>query len=150
MELFLPVRFEHRFETAWIRWDHLALGEWHVRSIIESFGRLIPFWLELCYLLVYGTGFFCVALFYFQHRRGQVNRFLTIYLIGTLLAYALFPYFPSEPPRVVFPDLDRPLITTWARSELMDLEGRDDSCRRLPERTRFVGLLCGLGNVFGF
>ena len=82
--------------------------------------------------------------------RDRVNRFLTIYLIGTLLAYALFPYFPSEPPRVVFPDLDRPLITTWARSELMDLEGRDDSCRRLPERTRFVGLLCGLGNVFWF
>jgi membrane-associated phospholipid phosphatase len=46
----------------------------------------------------------------------DIDRFLTVYLLGTLLAYALFPYFPSEPPRIVFPDLDRPLITTWART----------------------------------
>ena len=69
MELFLPVRFEHRFEAGWIQWDHLLLSEWHGRSMIESFGSLIPFWLELCYLLVYGIGFFCVALLYLQHRR---------------------------------------------------------------------------------
>jgi membrane-associated phospholipid phosphatase len=116
MELFLPVRFDHRFEAGWIQWDHLLLGEWHGRSIIESLGRIIPFWLELCYLLVYGIGFFCVALFYIQHRREDIDRFLTIYLLGTLLAYALFPYFPSEPPRIVFPHLDAPLITTWART----------------------------------
>lgn len=116
MELFLPVRFEHRFEAGWIQWDHFLLGEWHGRSIIESFGWLIPFWLELCYLLVYGIGFFCVALLYIQHRRAAIDRFLTIYLLGTLLAYALFPYFPSEPPRVVFPYVDRPLITSWVRT----------------------------------
>jgi membrane-associated phospholipid phosphatase len=116
MELFLPVRFEHRFEAGWIQWDHLLLGQLHGRSIIESFGKMIPFWLELCYLLVYGIGFFCVALLYVQHRRVDIDRFLTVYLLGTLLAYALFPYFPSEPPRIVFPDLDRPLITTWART----------------------------------
>ena len=116
MELFLPVRFEHRFEAAWIQWDHLMLGEWHVRSMIESFGSLFPFCLELCYLLVYGIGFFCVALLYGQQRRFEIDRFLTVYLMGTLLAYALFPYFPSEPPRIVFPDLDPPLITTWART----------------------------------
>ncbi|MGI8961160.1 MAG: phosphatase PAP2 family protein [Bryobacteraceae bacterium] len=116
MELFLPVRFEHRFEGGWIQWDHLLLSEWHGRSLIESLGSLIPFWLELCYLLVYGIGFFCVALLYLQHRRVDIDRFLTVYLLGTLLAYALFPYFPSEPPRIVFPDVDRPLITTWIRT----------------------------------
>jgi membrane-associated phospholipid phosphatase len=57
-----------------------------------------------------------VALLYVQHRRFEIDRFLTVYLTGTLLAYALFPYFPSQPPRIVFPDLDPPLITTWARS----------------------------------
>lgn len=116
MELFLPVRFDHRFETAWIQWDHRLLGEWHVRSMIEGFGSVIPLWLELCYLLVYGIGFFSLALLYLQHRRVQVDRFLTVYLIGTLLAYALFPYFPSEPPRIVFPAVDHPLITSWVRS----------------------------------
>jgi membrane-associated phospholipid phosphatase len=116
MELFLPVRFEHRFEAGWIQWDHLLLGEWHGRSMVESLGSLIPFCLELCYLLVYGVGFFCVALLYLQHRRGEIDRFLTVYLLGTLLAYALFPYFPSEPPRIVFPYVEQPLITTWART----------------------------------
>jgi membrane-associated phospholipid phosphatase len=116
MELFLPLRFEHRLEAGWIQWDHLVLGEWHGRSMIECFGKLIPFWLELCYLLVYGIGFFCVALLYLQHRRFDIDRFLTVYLLGTLLAYAIFPYFPSEPPRIVFPDVDQPLITTWART----------------------------------
>jgi membrane-associated phospholipid phosphatase len=116
MELFLPVRFEHKFEASWIQWDHLLLAEWHVRSMIESLGSLIPCCLELCYLLVYGVGFFCVTLLYLQHRRVQVNRFLTVYLVGTLLAYALFPYFPSEPPRFVFPTLDPPRIMTWVRT----------------------------------
>jgi membrane-associated phospholipid phosphatase len=116
MELFLPVRFDHRFEADWIRWDRVLLSEWHLRSMIESFGALFPLCLELCYLLVYGTGFFCVALLYLQHRRFEIDRFLAVYLIGTLLAYALFPYFPSQPPRIVFPGLDAPLITTWART----------------------------------
>jgi membrane-associated phospholipid phosphatase len=116
MELFLPVRFEHSFETAWIRWDDLLLRQWHARSMIETLGTLIPFLLELCYLLVYGIGFFCLALLYLEHRRSDTDRFLTIYLIGTLVAYALFPYFPSEPPRIVFPYVDQPQITTWARS----------------------------------
>jgi membrane-associated phospholipid phosphatase len=116
MELFLPVRFDHLFEAEWVRWDHLLLGEWHLRSMIESFGGLLPLCLELCYLLVYGTGFFCVALLYVQHRRVEIDRFLAVYLIGTLLAYALFPYFPSEPPRIVFPGLDGPLVATWART----------------------------------
>jgi membrane-associated phospholipid phosphatase len=115
MELFLPVRFEHRFEAVWIQWDGVLLHEWHVRNMIESAGSLIPFFLELCYLLVYGIGFFCLALLYLKHRTSEIDRFLTVYLIGTLMAYALFPYFPSEPPRFVFPNIDQPLVTTWAR-----------------------------------
>jgi membrane-associated phospholipid phosphatase len=41
---------------------------------------------------------------------------MTIYLTGTLVAYALFPYFPSQPPRLAFPNLDMPTVSTWARS----------------------------------
>ena len=50
--------------------------------------------LELCYLLVYAVAPFLVAVLYFQHRRKRVNGALFLYLLGTLLAYALFPYFP--------------------------------------------------------
>jgi membrane-associated phospholipid phosphatase len=44
-----------------------------------------------------------------------VDRFWIVYLTGTLLAYALFPYFPSQPPRIVFPGVDNPHIVPWLR-----------------------------------
>ena len=116
MELFLPRHFGHSFESTWIVWDRLVLGAWGVRKMIESLDSLIPLWLELCYLLVYATGFFCVAILYVERRRSEIPQFLAMYLLGTLLAYALFPYFPSEPPRIVYPHVEQPLITTWARS----------------------------------
>ena len=115
MELFLPPRFEHQFEGRWIRWDDVLLAQWHLRSLIEGSGRWMPICLEVSYMLVYGTGFFCIAFLYLRRQRAQIDRFLIVYLAGTLLAYALFPYFPSEPPRLVFPHLDEPLVRTWAR-----------------------------------
>jgi membrane-associated phospholipid phosphatase len=115
MELFLPPHFDYRYETIWLRWDHVLLFDWHLRQGIESFGIAIPFYLELCYLLVYSVGAYCIAVLYF-HRRSAINKFYLIYLVGTLAAYALFPYFPSKPPRFVAPNLDVPTITSWVRS----------------------------------
>ena len=71
--------------------------------------------LELCYVLVYAVAPFVVAVLYFQHRRERVNGALFLYLLGTLLAYALFPYFPSDPPRVAFGGSDMPNVTTAVR-----------------------------------
>ncbi len=58
---------------------------------------------------------FLVAVLYFQHRRKRVNGAVFLYLLGTLLAYALFPYFPTDPPRVAFGGSDMPHITTALR-----------------------------------
>lgn len=115
MELFLPSAFQHRYEGQWVTWDRVLLDEWRLRSLIESLGRAIPLYLELCYLLLYVLGLSCIALLYVQRRRESVDRFLTIFLLGTLLAYALFPFFPSEPPRIVFAGIDNPTFLTWAR-----------------------------------
>ncbi|MBV8811887.1 MAG: phosphatase PAP2 family protein [Acidobacteriaceae bacterium] len=115
MELFLPRRFDHSYETIWLRWDHVLLFNWYWRQRIESLGRIIPLYLELCYLLVYGLAAYCVAVLYF-HRRAAIDRFYLIYLTGTLAAYALFPYFPSQPPRFVAPSLDMPTVTSWVRT----------------------------------
>jgi len=41
--------------------------------------------------------------------------FWTAYLAGTLGAYALFPYFPSEPPRIAFTGEDMPGVLTPIR-----------------------------------
>ncbi len=115
MELFLPVRFDGNLERSWIGWDRLLLSHWHLRALIESLGSLIPFYLELCYLLVYGLPIYCIALLYAKDSRRWVDRFLTVYLVGTLAAYAFFPYFPSQPPRIVFPGMDSPAFNTVLR-----------------------------------
>ena len=75
-------------------------------------GRCI---LELCYLLVYAVAPVLVAVLYLQHRRERVNGALFLYLLGTLAAYALFPYFPSDPPRIAFGGSDMPNIVTALR-----------------------------------
>ena len=48
-------------------------------------------------------------------RRNRVSIFWFAYLAGTLAAYALFPYFPSDPPRTVFAGADLPHIVTIFR-----------------------------------
>jgi membrane-associated phospholipid phosphatase len=115
MEFFLPIHFDNLLEAQWIRQDRIFLDAWHVRAAIESLGKAIPYYLEICYLLVYGLAAYCVLVLYVQKQRRSVDLFFTIYLAGTLGAYALFPYFPSRPPRLVFAGLDNPGIVTWVR-----------------------------------
>jgi membrane-associated phospholipid phosphatase len=121
MELFVTRDYNVANEMAWIRWDRLLLTQWRLTAAIESLGNLLPFYLEFCYLLVYGIAAFClVALLMdamdsskIDHR--SIDLFWTIYLLGTLGAYALFPFFPSQPPRYAFPDVAAPTVITWVR-----------------------------------
>lgn len=113
MEFFLPPRFAHHYEAIWIKQDRLFLDTWHARAAIESLGKLIPYYLELCYFLVYAVAQFSIAMLYTHGRRALVDRFFVVFLVGTLGAYALFPYFPSEPPRYVFQGADNPSFTIW-------------------------------------
>jgi membrane-associated phospholipid phosphatase len=110
MNLFTPVVRDHHLEIRWIEWDRSWLPG--LQRTVESLGALGPGYLEFCYLLVYAVGPFAVAVLYFLNARELVNRVLSLYLLGTLLAYALFPYFPSDPPRVVFGGADLPHIVT--------------------------------------
>ena len=116
MELFLPTRYNSRFEAAWVHWDAIVLNHWGLKQSIESLGPVIPLYLELCYLLVYGVGSYCVVLLWLRTKRKGVDRFYVILLTGTLLAYALFPYFPSRPPRIAFPEMDIPSAHNVFRS----------------------------------
>lgn len=115
MDWFSPVFYDHHLENLWVRWDRTLLDAWHLRAAIESLGNLLPSYLELCYALVYTVGVFAVTVLVAGGRRERVNRFLVVYLAGTLCAYALFPYFPSEPPRTAFPWSDLPHATTLLR-----------------------------------
>ncbi len=115
MNWFTKPHVGHPLEHAWIVWDRWLLDEHGLRALLESGGLVVPSFLELCYLLVYAVGPFVVTILYVYHRRDLVDRVLFTYLAGTLLAYGLFPYFPSDPPRVVFAGMDMPQVTTALR-----------------------------------
>jgi membrane-associated phospholipid phosphatase len=102
-------------EVSWIRLDWILLDGLKLRSLIESLGAVIPLYLEGCYLLVYGVALYCVAVLGDMAGRRAVNRFWTIYLAGTLGSYAFFPFFPTQPPRLAFPDISPPTVITWLR-----------------------------------
>lgn len=116
MDWFSFLAHDYHLEMHWIQWDRALLYAGGLQRAIESLGPALPFYLELCYLLVYAVGPFTVAVLYFERRRERVNRLLLVYLLGILLAYALFPFFPSDPPRLVFGGSDTPNLMTPIRA----------------------------------
>lgn len=115
MNWFSSTPHDHHLERAWVQWDRLLLDQWHLRAIIESAGHVFPEFLEFCYLLVYGVAPLVVLMAILARRRHGTDRLWTAYLAGTLGAYALFPYFPSDPPRTLFPASDLPHVMTVVR-----------------------------------
>jgi membrane-associated phospholipid phosphatase len=109
----LPRNFQ--WELRWVGWDRAILYRGGLQRAVESLGLLGPLYLELCYALVYAVAPFVVAILYFEHRRDRVNGVLFLFLVGTLVAYALFPYFPTDPPRVAFGGTDFPNFTSAVR-----------------------------------
>jgi membrane-associated phospholipid phosphatase len=96
------------FEDYWVVWDRRLLDGWGLRAAIESLGPVLPNLLELSYLLVYAVPAAIVAAFYVENRRDRIDDAYVVLLAATLGSYALYPWFPSEPPRTVFPGADLP------------------------------------------
>jgi membrane-associated phospholipid phosphatase len=115
MDWLTPAVRDLHLENGWIVWDRLALDTYGLRPAIESAGPLLPNFFELCYLLVYGMGPMVVVVAILSEHRHKTDDLWTGYLVGTLGAYALFPYFPSVPPRIAFPGADLPHFMTLLR-----------------------------------
>jgi membrane-associated phospholipid phosphatase len=115
MNWFTRAAHDHHLEQAWIVWDRRLLHEFHLQRTIEGQGALFPAYFELCYVLVYVVAPVSIALLFAYDRRERMDRFWLAYLAGTLGVYALFPYFPSEPPRTAFPGTDLPHVVTVIR-----------------------------------
>ena len=116
MDWFSGLARNFSLELRWEQWDRTILYHGGLQSAIESLGVIGPLYLEICYALVYAVAPFVVAILYIEHRRARVNGVLFLYLLGTLLAYALFPYFPSDPPRIAFAGSDLPNVFTPVRA----------------------------------
>ena len=115
MGWFAPAEHTHELEQGWVVWDRVLLDDWGLREATELLGPLLPSLLELSYLLVYAVGPVGMSLLYLRGQRGRADQFLFVLVLGTILSYALFPYFPSEPPRAVFPGELFPTIDTVFR-----------------------------------
>jgi membrane-associated phospholipid phosphatase len=115
MGWFAPSYHSYELERTWVGWDKVLLNEWGLRRAIECLGPVLPSILEVCYSLVYAVAPFAMAMLYVYRYRERMDRFLVIFLLGILTAYALFPCFPSEPPRTVFPGEDFPSMNTVFR-----------------------------------
>jgi membrane-associated phospholipid phosphatase len=114
MGWFAAPQHSHLLETNWVSWDRLFLRG-GAKAAIEAFGPVLPSILEIAYSLVYALAPFSLAVLYLYGRRDRVDRFLFILGIGVLLCYAQFPFWPSEPPRVVFFGQDLPASDTVFR-----------------------------------
>ena len=104
----------HSLEAQWVAWDRLVLGHGG-RALVEFLGPLLPSVLEIAYALVYALPPFALGILYLNGRKEAANQFLTVVLLSVLLCYAQFPFWPSEPPRVVFAGLDLPSYDTVFR-----------------------------------
>lgn len=111
------------FENYWVQWDRVLLDAWGLRRALESLGPVIPNVLEFSYLLVYGIPVYVVAVLYHHRRRERLDDAYSILLFGTLTTYALYPFFPSEPPRAVFPTADLPMMSALRQLNLWVVGG---------------------------
>lgn len=118
-----PASHTNVLENQWIKLDRYLLSNLGLRELIEAAGPLFPAILEISYSIVYTLGLAGVMVLYNRRRFAETPRFLTIYVAGTILAYALFPFFPSEPPWTVFPGQDMPTVTTLFRTFNLKLVG---------------------------
>ena len=113
---FSPSRYPFTFEPFWLQWDVQLLEHWHLRNMIEMGGIAFPTYLEICYLLTSAAGGFAIAILYWQNKRERCDCFLLMYVLGTLLSYALIPFFPSQPPRLLYPSIAAPHLPDPVRA----------------------------------
>jgi len=115
MGWFAPPYHTYQLEQSWVVWDRMLLNQWGLKALIELSGPVLPGLLELSYSLVYTMAPFAMAMLYAYGKRNRMDGFLFTFLVGIYSCYTLFPCFPSEPPRTVFPGEDFPSVYTVFR-----------------------------------
>jgi membrane-associated phospholipid phosphatase len=112
--LFLMPDITHRWDNLFIIWDRALLGSSWFKSVATAGSPWLGHAMELAYLLVYPfvpLGF--AAVYFGRDRSGDAgvrasrsaDRYWTAVLLAVLASYALFPFFPLTPPRLLFHDL---------------------------------------------
>ena len=117
----------HRLDYLFVGWDRVLLQNTWVLGMLKIGAPWLQRYLEFCYSLCYplvplGLGALC--LLGESPRRGPgssfdadraVDHFWTTVLLALFTCYALFPLFPSTPPRLLFHDLPGPAVAPLFR-----------------------------------
>ncbi len=101
--LFARPQPDHALERSWVDWDRLLLSDWGLTRAIDSCGPVLPSLLELLYLLTYAIPLAGLMILAASRRLDRADRLLACFAASAVCAYALYPFFPSEPPRTIFP-----------------------------------------------
>jgi len=137
--LFIKPDPAHRLDHLFIMWDRAMLHSRWVEWALYSCAPWLQHYLEMCYLLCYPLvplGFAALYLartsitaqreprgsglgadLYHEplHPAVVFDKFWTAVLLATLFCYAVYPFFPLTPPRVLFNDVPGPPVSPLLR-----------------------------------
>jgi membrane-associated phospholipid phosphatase len=130
----------HYLDYRFIEWDRILLQNHVVQAALQAASPWLQHYLEFAYLLCYPLVPLGVAAIYFTARKearsggansaatgGQrshraamnienaMDSFWNIVLLATLFCYAVYPFFPLTPPRVLFGDVPGPHVEPMLR-----------------------------------
>lgn len=91
------------FEDYWVEWDRWLLRDLGLKTAIESAGPVGPALLEVAYTLVYPIIPIALSVSYVRRKPELTERVAFPLLLACLCTYGLFPFFPSDTPRRVYP-----------------------------------------------
>jgi membrane-associated phospholipid phosphatase len=134
------------FENYWVEWDRYLLRDLHLKSIIESLGAVGPGFLEFCYLMVYPMIPLALGAVYWHGRREHIERLTLPLFASCLITYGLFPFFPSDTPRRVFPgDLFPAYDTVFRQINWWLCEGQGIHTSVFPSGHVSSAIACAFG-----
>jgi membrane-associated phospholipid phosphatase len=116
----------HRLDHVFIQWDRALLQSRFVHAVLQAGAPWLEHYLELAYLLCYPLVPLGVAAMHFGSQRGAgcedvaqrrraMDDFWAAVLLATLFCYAVYPFFPLTPPRVLFGDVPGPQVAPLLR-----------------------------------
>ncbi len=135
--LFLIPDPAHRLDLLFVQWDRALLQDSWVTGLLSMSAPWLQWSLELAYLMCYplvplGLAALSVAAapgpvgggrrrgleafdseqaaLIERRYRKAIDRFWTTVLLAVLACYAIYPFFPLTPPRVLFHDVPGPVV----------------------------------------
>jgi membrane-associated phospholipid phosphatase len=122
--LLLRPNSAHRLDFTFIQWDRVLLHNQFVLALLQAGTPWLQHYLEFAYLLCYPLVPLGVAAIHFTSRGKSesgadstrpMDDFWTPVLLATLFCYAVYPFFPLTPPRVLFADVPGPQVEPLLR-----------------------------------